>query len=111
MWAVLVGSLEDLEAVHHELEQTMLSLHKEVDNYHQAQKDRHKAEVRSCCKGGTTEWSCGGLYDGVLHPCPLQPHFTTPSCKHCMDTSVLSSVLPPLRQPYTSCTIPLHATS
>ena len=46
MWAVLVRSLEELGTVHHDLEQTMLSLHKEVEDYNHAQRDRQKMEAR-----------------------------------------------------------------
>ena len=47
VWAVMVASLEDMCGVHHELEQTMLALYKEVEEYHQTQKERQKAEVRT----------------------------------------------------------------
>ena len=46
VWSVILGSLSDLSHVHEQFSETLIALQKEVSEYHHAQKDRHKANVR-----------------------------------------------------------------
>lgn len=93
MWAVLVGSLEELGAVHHDLEQTMLALHKEVEEYHQAQKDRQKAEARDSLSPMSDDLPCTTVCCMAFHFMCTAPLYPTSSASippfHCQHLVVL----------------------